>query len=171
MHQVLLEQGITLHILIHDDFEFEKERLNKIFFGMDANKAYTKKDSRVLVGQSDLRRQVKLPKNMMGFCSPLALETNGTLFTSNKLRFEKPSGIKKFINVFTKRVALTAQPFPCQHCECVANNDGISKMECLPCIYPGPVTDHLFNVSRIILFKILIERNILRKKMNVCCRI
>ena len=131
---------------MHDDFQFDKERLNKIFFGIDAFKAYTKKDSRVLTGQLDLRRQVKLPKSMLGFCSPLALETNGTLFTSNKLRFEKSSGIKKFISVFTKRIVMTSVPYDCQHCECTSSNKGVTKMECMPCVYPTPVSANFPNV-------------------------
>ena len=45
--------------------------------GMDRSTAYTKNDLKVLKGSSELRRQVKLPKVMLGYCTPLALETNG----------------------------------------------------------------------------------------------
>jgi hypothetical protein len=33
LHQVLLESDITLHILMNDEFIFEKNRMNKIFYG------------------------------------------------------------------------------------------------------------------------------------------
>jgi hypothetical protein len=45
--------------------------------GIDGSTAYTKKDLKSLKGSSELRRQVKLPKVMLGYCTPLALETNG----------------------------------------------------------------------------------------------
>lgn len=147
LHQVLIEQGVTLHILMDDDFDFDKGRLNKMLYGIDATKSYTKKDARQLAGDVELRRHVKLSKFALGYCTPLALETNGTVFSASKLRFEKPTGVKKFISVFSKRVALTAQPSPCQQCECTANNDGVAKMECVPCIYPMPATVNFGNVS------------------------
>jgi len=125
LHQVLLEHDITLHILMDGDFEFEKE--------------YTKKDSRVLIGDVDLRRQVKLSKTVLGYCTPLSLETNGTIFSGDKLRLEKSASIKKFASVFSKRIALTAVPNKCQFCECTADNNGVTQMECMPCIYPTPV--------------------------------
>lgn len=122
-----------------DDFQFEKEKIGKIFYGLDAAKSYTKKDARVLTGDVDLRRQVKLSKNVLGYCTPLSLETNGTIFSGDKLRLEKSALIKKFVSVFAKRVALTAEPNKCQFCECTADNNGVTQMECMPCVYPAPV--------------------------------
>lgn len=121
------------------DFQFEKEKIGKIFYGLDASKSYTKKDARVLIGDKDLRRQVKLSKNVLGYCTPLSLETNGTIFSGDKLRLEKSASIKKFASVFAKRVALTAEPNKCQLCECTADNNGVTQMECMPCVYPMPV--------------------------------
>ncbi|XP_015173164.1 PREDICTED: uncharacterized protein LOC107064693 [Polistes dominula] len=140
VHQVLLEHDIVLHILMDGDFEFEKEKLNKIFYGFDASKLYTKKDSRIFTGDTDLRKQVKSMKNVLGYCTPLSLETNGTIFSGDKLRFDKLVSIKKFVTVFSKRIALTAIPRSCQHCECTADNNGITKTECMPCVFPTPVT-------------------------------
>lgn len=146
MHQVLLEHDVTLHILMDADFYLEKERAVKMLFGLDGNNAYTKKDSRILTGDKDLRKQVKLSKSILGYCLPLALETNGTIFSGKKLRLEKPMGIKKFASVFSKRVALSASPSTCQHCECIANNNGLTTMECIPCVYPTPaVIDYVRN--------------------------
>jgi hypothetical protein len=48
-----------------------------LVLGMDGSTAYTKKDAKTLIGSTELRRQVKLPKAMLGYCTPLALETNG----------------------------------------------------------------------------------------------
>ncbi|XP_014467442.1 PREDICTED: uncharacterized protein LOC106740686 [Dinoponera quadriceps] len=137
LHQVLLEHDITLHILMDGDFQFDKEKVSKIFYGLDARKSYTEKDARVLVGDVDLRRQVKLSKNALGYCTPLSLETNGTIFSGDKLRNSASS--KKLASVFAKRVALTAKPNQCQYCECTADNNGITQMECMPCEYPTPV--------------------------------
>lgn len=140
LHQVLLERDITLHIVMDGDFQFEKEKIGKIFYGLDAAKSYTKKDSRVLTGDMDLRRQVKLSKTVLGYCTPLSLETNGTIFSGDKLRLENSSNaVKKFASVFSKRIALTAEPNKCQLCECTADNNGVTQMECMPCIYPTPV--------------------------------
>ncbi|XP_011308401.1 uncharacterized protein Apoltp isoform X2 [Fopius arisanus] len=138
INQVLLEHETTLHILMDGDFHFSKQRLSKIFYGLDATKSYTRKDVKVLRGDVDLRRQVKMSKNTLGYCTPLALESNGTIFSGNKLRFEKSTAIKKFTSVFAKRVAATALPSHCQHCECTADNDGVTHMECIPCVYPMP---------------------------------
>ncbi|EFN78662.1 Apolipophorins [Harpegnathos saltator] len=138
LHQVLLEHDITLHILMDGDFQFDKPKINKIFYGLDATKSYTKKDARVLTGDVDLRRQVKLSKDALGYCTPLSLETNGTIFSGDKLRYQ-PTSNKMFASVFAKRVALTATPNQCQYCECTADNNGVTQMECMPCIYPTPV--------------------------------
>ncbi|XP_066998183.2 uncharacterized protein Apoltp [Anabrus simplex] len=138
LHQVLLESDIKLHILMNDDFKFDKPRIQKIFYGMDGETAYTKKDVKSLKGDSDLRRQVKLPKSKLGFCTALALETNGTVFTAKLLEVEKKGAVKKFVTVLSKRIAKTAVPYSCQTCECTADNNGMSYMECFPCEYPQP---------------------------------
>lgn len=131
------------------DFHFEKDRLGKVFYGLDATKSYTKRDARALIGDIDLRRQVKLSKSALGYCTPLSLESNGTIFSGNKLRFEKPTSIKKFANVFAKRVALTALASPCQQCECTVDSHGQTKTECTPCVYPSPITVDFMSVSGI----------------------
>lgn len=77
LRQIMLENNIYLHLLINDNFGFEKQRLAKIFYGMDKDYAFTKKDFPELKGDYDFRQQVKLPKNMVAYCAPLALETNG----------------------------------------------------------------------------------------------
>lgn len=44
---------------------------------MDSTLAYTNKDYERLVGDAGLKKQVKLPKEKLGLCTSLALETNG----------------------------------------------------------------------------------------------
>ncbi|KAH9643130.1 hypothetical protein HF086_010582 [Spodoptera exigua] len=69
----LMESSVTLHILMDDDFMLSKKRAAKYLF------AYTNKDYERLVGDSALRKQVKLPKEKLGLCTSLAMETNGNL--------------------------------------------------------------------------------------------
>lgn len=47
---------------------------------MDSTLAYTKKDGRLLKGDAELRKQVRPPKSVLGYCVPLALETNGEYY-------------------------------------------------------------------------------------------
>ncbi|KAK9890371.1 hypothetical protein WA026_010464 [Henosepilachna vigintioctopunctata] len=136
LHQLLSENSISLHILMNEDFRLHKTRENKIPFGIDNKRAYTKKDFRVLRGDETLRSYIKLPKTTMGLCMPLALETNGTLFASRYVREGKEDSAKKFISVFTKRVASSSKPVECMDCECTAPSSGVSYMECYSCKYP-----------------------------------
>nr|CAD7461834.1 unnamed protein product [Timema tahoe] len=138
LHQVLLENDIKLHILMNEVFRVDKDRVNKMFYGIDSINAYTKKDFKNLKGSTELRRQVRLPKAHLGFCIPLAMESNGTIFSAKKLELTRKNAVKKFVTVFTRRVAMTAVPCQCQKCECTADNDGMSYMECFPCQYPTP---------------------------------
>mgnify|MGYP003346589022 CR=1 FL=1 len=136
LHQLLIENDITLHILMNEEFQFQKSRVNKIFFGMDKKYAFTKNDVRELKGDSDLLGQVRKPKSTLGVCMSFARDTNGSIFTAKKLEEEKKSTIKRFATVFAKRIAHSALPKKCQICECTAPNTGLSYMECFPCHYP-----------------------------------
>ncbi|KAK5639713.1 hypothetical protein RI129_012205 [Pyrocoelia pectoralis] len=136
VHQLLIENDITLHILMNDEFRFQKSRVNKIFFGMDRTHAFTKNDVRELKGDSDLLGQVRKPKSTLGVCMSFARDTNGSIFTAKKLEADKKNAIKRFAAVFAKRIAHSALPKKCQICECTAPNTGLSYMECFPCHYP-----------------------------------
>lgn len=114
---------------------------------MDYDYGYTKKDGRILKGDKDLRKQVKIPKSVLGLCIPLALETNGTIFTAKKLEGVKNPSVKKFVAVWAKRVAKTSLPSSCQSCECTGHDNGTPFMECFPCHYQPNA--FMFNVSRI----------------------
>ncbi|CAD7080164.1 unnamed protein product [Hermetia illucens] len=131
--QLMLEEGINLHILMDKEFAFDKSRLSRIFFGMDRDFAYSKRDFKDFRGDVELRKQVRVPKEILGFCTPLAIETNGSVFTANKLRPEKRNPIKKFATIFARRVAKTALPAQCQTCECTGHNTGVAYMTCTSC--------------------------------------
>lgn len=132
-HQLLHERSITLHILMDQDFTYEKARLSKIFYGMDRDHAYTKKDAAVLKGDKDLRSQARISKTSIGICAPLALETNGTVFTSKKMDGDKGTNVKKFIGVYSKRLARSTASKTCQTCECSSDDDGNAYFECYTC--------------------------------------
>ncbi|CAB3385673.1 Hypothetical predicted protein [Cloeon dipterum] len=137
--QMLAENDITLHMLIDQDISLNKSRVRNVLFGIDGKTAYTKKDVKELKGDTDLFRQLALPKDSLGLCLPLALESNGTVFTAKKIETEKQRGSKNFATVFSKRIAKTARPSPCLHCECLTDEYGASMVTCSPCYYPLPL--------------------------------
>lgn len=144
--QVLLEEGINLHILMDQEFSLDKKRIEKMIFGLDKENAFTKKYLKDNKGDKDLKKQARLPKTSLGLCAPLALESNGTVFTSRKLRPGGRHPIKKVATVFAKRVALTARPSRCQLCECSGHNSGIAYMACTHCHFPNPTSlDYGYN--------------------------
>jgi len=137
--QTLLGQDVTLHVIADQLFEFGKARASRQFLGLDAATGYTLKDNKgPLVGDVDLRRQARLSKSALGFCAPLALETNGTIFTASKMRpvLKKSSESKRAISVFVKRVAVTAQPGDCHNCVCSLVNYHQSWTDCRLCNTP-----------------------------------
>ncbi|KFB38034.1 AGAP008807-PA-like protein [Anopheles sinensis] len=142
--QLLIEYDIKLHILADHELSFNKTRVSRLFYGMDSRAAYTKKDVKELVGDEELRKQIRLPKATLGECIALAMETNGSVFGGHKLRQDhraaNTNNTKKFIKVFAKRIAQTAVPNSCQTCECTGHNTGVAYMQCLPCEYPSPFT-------------------------------
>lgn len=82
LNQLLLENDIVLHVLMNEEFQFQKQRIGRILFGVDQTHAFTKKDSDKLTGDATLRKLVKLPKASLGTCAPLALETRGERFAT-----------------------------------------------------------------------------------------
>ncbi|CAB0012929.1 unnamed protein product, partial [Nesidiocoris tenuis] len=44
--------------------------------------------------------------------------------------------VKKFSSVFSRRIAATASPDPCQNCQCTTDENGIEFLECQPCSVP-----------------------------------
>lgn len=132
--QAMHETNANLHILMDQDFELDKRRHERLLFGLDRLYAFTKNFNGT-IGDTVLRKQVKLPKKSLGICVPLALETNGTIFTARKLMPGNRNPLKKFAYVFAKRVAMTATPNPCQSCECTGHDTGSAFMTCSQCSY------------------------------------
>ncbi|XP_076346984.1 LOW QUALITY PROTEIN: uncharacterized protein LOC143245065 [Tachypleus tridentatus] len=133
--QTLLDSEITLHILMDHEFEMKsasKSKKAKRLLGLDLNYAYSLKDAKdkQLKGDKAILSQVKVPKD---HCVPLALESKGSFFTTEKLTTNAKKA-KKFIDVVTRRMALTAEQSQCQTCGCIATEDGVGKMMCQACV-------------------------------------
>ncbi|XP_045507000.1 apolipophorins [Colias croceus] len=127
IYHYLMENSITLHILMDDDFSLSKKRVAKYLFGVDSTLAYTNKDYERLVGDPGLRKQVKLPKDKLGLCTSLALETNGTIWAGSKLSGERGAA-RRFATVVGGRAARAAVPCAAPRCECRA-----ARLHCRPC--------------------------------------
>lgn len=124
----LMENSVTLHVLMDDDFMLSKKRAAKYLFGVDSRVAYTNKDYERLVGDAALKKQVKLPKEKLGLCTSLALETNGTIFAGAKLRSDRATA-RRFSTVFGSRAATAiAQCDVPPRCECAEG-----RLICRPC--------------------------------------
>uniref|UniRef100_T1J6R0 Vitellogenin domain-containing protein n=1 Tax=Strigamia maritima TaxID=126957 RepID=T1J6R0_STRMM len=146
VHRMLIEDGISIHLLLDHDFDIKR---TKDFFGLDAKRAYTSKDARAkrVTGDADLRHQVQPPKFI---CVPLALESNGTLFSSKRLG-DGRANKKNFLNVFARRVAdAVSHGHECQQCDCIASSQhGSGRVHCQPCHFPKPISDsrHVSNLT------------------------
>ncbi|XP_064477046.1 uncharacterized protein LOC135390962 [Ornithodoros turicata] len=143
IYRTLLDRGLHLHILENDDFAVRtaaKLSKSKRVFGVDSKKAYTVKDMKDIRGDADLHSQIRLPKD---YCVPLALETNGTLFSTMRM-FEKRQVNKKFIHVFSRRVVMSEDP-NCFICECVSSEDGVGRSICNRCASPSNPSMSLFS--------------------------
>ncbi|CAG7726200.1 unnamed protein product [Allacma fusca] len=133
----MLEQDATLHILMNNDFSLDNKNLVKKFFGMDSNLGFTKMDisKDQLRGETKIRQQVKVPRSLLGYCTPLALQTNGSIFTGRKLQNRRDKSVKLFSTVFSRRVVQTARPADCQTCYCSPDQDGVGRIQCFLCEY------------------------------------
>ncbi|XP_068244762.1 uncharacterized protein [Palaemon carinicauda] len=140
MYHILLEYSVTLHVFNHNLFDIPKDKEKKKLLGMDSDNAYTLKDARKidLAGDPVLRRQLSTPKDQLGYCAPLALETKGSIFTINVMEqaHKKAGGklkkkVEKLAMVFGKRVAMTALPQHRKRCVCVPiTPDGAASIQC-----------------------------------------
>lgn len=130
---------------MNGNFETKKPRNENKIFGFDNGHAYTNSYLKDATGSKELRAEIILPKNTLGFCISWALETNGTVFNANKLKQNSRTPIKKFSAVFAKRVAKSAIPSPCQSCECTGENNGIAYMTCSRCDFPNEFDEEDIN--------------------------
>lgn len=106
----------------------KQDEANRIL-GFDATGVYTVQHAKrtPLVADPSFKRHLNFPKDL---CTPLAVETNGTRFSSDNLN-------KKALDVWARRVAQTSQPSECQRCECVPDKNGGSRLMCHQCVSPS----------------------------------
>lgn len=135
MYHILLEYSITLHVFNDELFDIPKATERSKLYGMDRDNAYTVKDSkRSFTGDQALRRQLTTPKDDLGYCAPLALETGGSIFTMSPIKQSKKrlkKQIEKVAIVFGRRVSLTAKPQSRKRCVCVPSTaDGAASVQC-----------------------------------------
>ncbi|XP_043065229.1 LOW QUALITY PROTEIN: uncharacterized protein LOC108101203 [Drosophila ficusphila] len=131
--QYMLEEGINLHILADTEFDFERNKKLRHFFGLDSKLVYSK---RFPEGDAETRNTTHISKSNLGICTTLAVETQGSVFSARKLQPERKYPIKRFATIFAKRVAQSATPIQSQTCECSAHNTGVSYMACSPQALP-----------------------------------
>ncbi|XP_022117827.2 uncharacterized protein LOC110995124 [Pieris rapae] len=139
----LMENSITLHILMDEDFTLSKKRVAKYLFGVDSTLAYTNKDYERVVGDAGLRKQVKLPKDKLGLCTSLALETNGTIWAGGKLQGERGAA-RRFATVVGARAARASSVCAAPRCECRA-----ARLHCRPCTSHDPLELSFWNTEDI----------------------
>ena len=93
------------------------------------NGLYTMKNAKsgTIVPDAALKRQIVVPKD---FCTPLAMESNGTLFNVEH-------ATKRVLDVWSRRIAQTSHPSACQRCECVPDRFGSASVMCHQCVSPS----------------------------------
>jgi hypothetical protein len=139
---MLLERNIALHYITNEPIALKgsKQNITPWPVGYDSKMAYTLKDARKMSGDASLRDLVKIPKDL---CIPLALESNGTVFSLEVFSTggavpattaNHPTRAKKFYSVVAKKVVETAKPADCQRCDCVADPSGLGSTQCQPCL-------------------------------------
>lgn len=126
--KVLDLMDIKLHVVADTEFYMQRtsRRHNSGVVALGSELAYTIKDlqSRRQLGERRLHPYVRIPKDL---CSPLAIETNGTVFDSRRWS-------KNLRDLMAAVVATGADPSACQECDCFADRDGVGKLECRTCI-------------------------------------
>jgi hypothetical protein len=104
--------------------------------GVDRTKAFIRKDQSKLIGDEALRKQVIAIKSL-GQCGILALDTDGSIFSSKASNKKNDNDIKVIANIFGKRVAQNARPKLCHLCECEGHDSGTAYMTCMSCEHQG----------------------------------
>jgi hypothetical protein len=131
---MLTEQAITLHHLTAGSslsWRGSKTKSTDKIYGFSKTSVFTIKNLSDFKGDNVLRKQLKDPKD---FLSTLATESGGTVFALNK--FES-SEAKRSATIFSIQIATRAEPAPCQVCDCVADADGVGRLQCHKCILPA----------------------------------
>jgi hypothetical protein len=131
----LKQRGIVLHVIMDHEFligsNIETPKTSYLF-GIDKETAYTSRhvSDKDLAGDQELFQQIAEPTTM---CAKLAQSTSGSLFDFNKMIAGRVRFQKHFLDVFSRRVAKSAEVPTCQVCECVSDSYGIGRSVCKPC--------------------------------------
>jgi len=131
----LLQRGINLHVIMEHEFTLSSDIATpktNYLFGIDKETAYTAKhvSDKALSGDTELFTQITQPTTM---CAKLAQETHGSFFNFNKMTAGRVRFQKHFLDVFSRRVAKSAEVPECQVCECVSDSNGAGRSVCKPC--------------------------------------
>ena len=130
----IVYKAITLHHLTAGSslsWRGSKTKSTDKIYGFSKTSVFTIKNLNDFKGDNVLRKQLKDPKD---FLSTLATESGGTVFALNK--FEAAEA-KKSAAIFSIQIATRAEPAPCQVCDCVADSDGVGRLQCHKCILPA----------------------------------
>jgi len=134
---MLIEQSITLHHLTAGSslsWRGSKTKSTDKIYGFSKSAIYTIKNLNDMNGDTILRKQLKDPKD---YLSTLATESGGTAFAFSKFELSNTAETKKSTTIFAVQVAVRAQPDPCQVCDCIADADGVGRLQCHKCILPA----------------------------------
>ncbi|CAG0913567.1 unnamed protein product [Notodromas monacha] len=127
---MLHERDIAFHYITKDPISLKAQKRDPLWpIGYDSRAAYTLKDARKMVGDTQLKAQINIPKDL---CVPLALETNGTVFSMEVFQSanNQATKAKKFYSVVAKKVVESAQQPDIQKCDCVADHSGLGTTQC-----------------------------------------
>lgn len=130
--RVLVQSDIRLHVLVQEPIMLKTRSPKTAFiFGVDERTVYTSKDmSDDLVGEEDLRKYIRIPKDL---CVALTQDANGTVFSARQWVDSRPVMQKKFSDIMVRAIARKAAPTECQVCECVADQNGNGVSQCQSC--------------------------------------
>lgn len=141
VQDLMLRRDLALHVLMEHEFRVNaKSPKTSYIFGVDSESMFTDKDYGKLKGDTELRDFVIMPKDI---CVALSEETDGSVFNINKMKTGKPFIQKKFRDVFSLMVTEKAEPADCQICDCVADEVGMGKSVCRPCVIRSPIYKYL----------------------------
>ncbi|XP_052061384.1 apolipophorins-like [Mytilus californianus] len=134
LKNVLLNRGITLHIIRDEDIRLQGNSSPKnVIMGFDSTKKYMMKPMK-----DTTSNDIQKPEDS---CVSLSMKTDGSVFHSEGLTSSKIRDRKWFLNTVSKRISETAVPDDCQVCQCVADHTGMAKSVCRTCY--TSVSDYL----------------------------
>uniref|UniRef100_A0A0K8USL9 Vitellogenin n=1 Tax=Bactrocera latifrons TaxID=174628 RepID=A0A0K8USL9_BACLA len=120
--QYMSDEGVSLHIITNAEFNVEKPRKIRHFYGFDKQFVYSNRSPE---GSSELRHTLHVSNSSFGICAQLALDSEGSVFS-----VKEKGPIKRLATIFAKRVVQSAISKGNQTCECTGHNTGSAYMVC-----------------------------------------